>query len=158
MNYKKLLNVFRKKSISFVAVFLGYIIFSGFVNKTYVIFHRLYSSFDFWYSTFFIFINFLFVPLLVSLALNLSFDKIMDLKYVAKGRGMFSFLGIFGTLLGGSCPSCFVGLFPAFVGLFGASFTLSNLPFYGLEIQVVSSIVLIISLHYLTRDTVCMIR
>jgi hypothetical protein len=157
MDYNKLKGVIIKKPISFILVFFGYILVNALINKTYVMVPDIYSSFPFWFATIFLFVNLLFVPFLVSLTLNLSFEKLLDLKDVVKGKGMFSFIGIFGTLLGGACPGCFVGLFPAFVGLFGSAFTLSSLPFYGLEIQALSSIILIISLHYLTRRTICKI-
>lgn len=158
MNYDKLLYILKNKPWSFLFVFWGYILFNELLNKTHVIFKRLYIDFNFLFSTAFIFINFLFVPLLVSLTLNLSFDKIKDLKYVIRSSGVFSFLGLFGVLLGGACPSCFIGLFPAVVGLLGLGFTLYDMPFHGLEIQILSSIVLIISLHYLTRDTTCILK
>ena len=61
-------------------------------------------------------------------------------------------------ILGGACPSCFVGLFPAVIGLFGISASLSSLPLFGIEIQVVSAILLLLSLFFLTGNNVCTIK
>ena len=118
MDYRKLVGVIKKKPIAFVLVFLGYIVLTGILNKTYITAPEMFSAFPFWFASIFLFVNFIFVPTLVSLTLNLSFEKILDLKYVTKSKNMFTFVGIFGTLLGGACPGCFAGLFPAFIGLF----------------------------------------
>ena len=64
-------------------------------------------------------------------------------------------LGIFAGVLGGACPGCFVGLFPAVLGLFGVTASLSVLPFYGLEIQAASIVLLIVAIFFLTKETVC---
>lgn len=158
MDYNKLKEVIVKKRFSFIAVFFLYLALTLFVNKTYITAQDIFISFPIWFGSIFVFTNFLLLPVLVSLTLNLAFEKIKDLKMISKKGSVFSIIGTFFSLLGGACPGCFVGLFPAFIGLFGASFTLSNLPFYGLEIQVFSVVILIISLHYLTRPTICLIK
>ena len=71
-----------------------------------------------------------------------------------KGSGLTT-LGIFAGFLGGACPGCFVGLFPAVLGLFGVSASLSVLPLYGLELQAISAVLLIISAYYLSKNPVC---
>lgn len=78
-------------------------------------------------------------------------------KVNSKGGGGFTFVGVFGGVLGGACPGCFVGLFPAVLGLFGVTATLSILPLYGLEIQAASVGLLVFAVILLTRDTVCKI-
>jgi hypothetical protein len=84
--------------------------------------------------------------------------KIKDLKTLSKKGSSISIIAIFGTLLGGACPHCFVGLFPAIIGLFGSTMTLANLPLQGFEIQIISSIILIISIYYLQKPTTCKIN
>ena len=71
------------------------------------------------------------------------------------GVGSIGFLGVTGGILGGACPGCFVGLFPAFLGLFGMTATLSILPFNGLEIQVASTALLLFSSYFLTKPLTC---
>lgn len=158
MDWNKLLQVILKKPFWFGLGFIGYIFLNGVLNKTYVTVPRIFVNFPIWFALIFIFVNFLVVPLLVSLTINLSIDKIKDFKKINGGQGLISSLGIFFSLIGGACPSCFIGLFPAFVGLFGSTLTLSSLPLYGFEIQLFSSLILIISLHYLTRRNVCKIN
>ncbi|MDA3836214.1 MAG: hypothetical protein PF542_01190 [Nanoarchaeota archaeon] len=158
MNYKKLGDVIAKKPFAFFAVFFGYIALNGVLNKTYITVPTIFSAFPVWFGGMFVFVNFLFVPLLVSLTVNLSFEKVGDLKVMNRKRGLVSFIGMFVGLLGGACPGCFVGLFPAVLGLFGAAVPLSVLPLYGFEIQLLSAGILIGSLHYLTRKTVCLVK
>tara|TARA_Y100000310_G_scaffold163794_1_gene163585 strand:+ start:6018 stop:6494 length:477 start_codon:yes stop_codon:yes gene_type:complete len=94
---------------------------------------------------------------LIALNINLIIFKFKEIKSLNKKGSGLTFFGVFGGFLGGACPSCFVGLFPAVLGLFGISVSLSILPFYGLEIQAVSAVLLIISVSYLTKETVCKI-
>lgn len=100
----------------------------------------------------------LIILLLVPLIVNLVIIKIKDLRDISKAGGSAGFLGIFAGLLGSACPGCFAGLFPAFLGLFGVSATLGNLPFYGLEIQGLSIVLLMVSVWLLTRETVCKVE
>src|SRR3989344_5794789 len=68
------------------------------------------------------------------------------------------FLGVVGGLVGGACPGCIAGFLPAMLGLFGVvGFSLYNLPFRGLEIQVLSIVLLIIGSLLLSRDLTCKI-
>jgi len=97
------------------------------------------------------------VGLLVAMNLNLVILKFKELRQINKESGL-TFLGIFGGLLGGACPSCFVGLFPAFIGLFGITASLSSLPFFGIEILIISAGFLLTSIFLFTRDNVCKIK
>jgi len=91
---------------------------------------------------------------LTALTLNLVIIKVRALKSVQKSSG-FAALGAFFGLLGGACPSCFVGLFPVIVGLFGITASLSSLPFFGVEILAGSAGLLLLSIWLMTRDNVC---
>ena len=137
---------------SFVLIFLIYIIVDVFVNK-------VHQSLDIISAKGFLFLAsfvllFILVPFLVATCFNLVWIKFKELKALSKVSGLAA-VGAFGGFLGGACPSCFVGLFPAFMGLFGITLSLGNLPFYGLEIQLISVILLFISIFLLTRDNVC---
>lgn len=140
---------------SFFIIFVAYIIINVVVNKVYITAPLLFT-----YNLKIIIpyiILTLFTALLVATNINLIYLKIKDLKNMKKAGGL-SFLGIFGGLLGGACPSCFVGLFPALLGLFGITASLSSLPFFGLEILLGSVILLTISVMFLSKENTCEIR
>jgi hypothetical protein len=120
-----------------------------------VTFPTLFTSFKPIFLIPFLLLNFLIIPFLVSITIILLVGKIKDLKYISKTKGTAPVVAIFATLLGGACPGCFVGLFPAFIGLFGTTLALGSLPLGGLEIQLVSGIILIFSINYLGKLTIC---
>ena len=140
---------------SFILIFLVYLIINIIVNKVYITAPTLLTNNLKIVIPYLVFT--ILVALLVALNINLTVKKFKDLRKVKKESGL-AFIGIFGGVLGGACPSCFVGLFPAFLGLFGITATLSSLPFFGIEILVGSIIFLIIAVILLTKDNVCKIR
>ncbi len=140
---------------SFIGIFLIYIAVNLIVNQLYVNLN-IFTSFALWFRIPFLLFNFLLIPALAALTINLSIIKFREMKLVkGKGESKFTFAGMFGGILGGACPSCFLGLFPAFLGLFGITASLSILPFYGLEIQAASVGLLVVAVILLTRDSVC---
>lgn len=147
-----------KRKITFVLVFLGYITLNSYLNKTYITLPEILKGFGSAFSIFYVLINLVIVPTLVATTIVLAIDKIKELKAISAGKKSIPIIAMTATLLGGACPGCFAGLFPAFIGLFGSALTLNNLPFYGLEIQVISSIILVISINYLVRDTICKVN
>ena len=147
---------FRKPYVySFIAIFFIYLFVNFFVNKIYIAAPILFT-YNLKIVIPFLFLTFL-IAFLVAVNINLIYLKFKELKSINKA-GSLSFLGIFGGMLGGACPSCFVGLFPAFLGLFGVTASLSSLPFYGLEILFGSIILLTVSLYFLTNSNVCNIK
>lgn len=155
---KKILTEIKNKKFLFVIIFFGYVFLNIILNKTYLTYQNIIRTHPTFYLSYFVLINFIIIPILVSTTIILSINKIKDLKTISKKGSSVSILAIFGTLLGGACPHCFVGLFPAFIGLFGTTLTLDNLPLQGFEIQIISGIILIISINYLSKDTVCKIN
>ena len=141
----------------FIGIFLVYVVFNLFINKIYVNL-SIFTSFALWFRIPYLLFGFLLIPALVALTINLSIIKFREMRQV-KGKGSrgFTFLGMFGGVFGGACPGCFVGLFPAVLGLFGITASLSILPLYGLEIQAGSVGLLMIAVILLTRDSVCKI-
>ena len=65
---------------------------------------------------------------------------------------------MFAGLIGGACPGCFAGIFPAILGLFGSTGTLGILPFNGLEIQAVTILIIIFSVYMLTKPMTCKVK
>ena len=140
---------------SFFIVFVVYLLIDVVLNKVYITFPLLFT-----YNLKIIIpylVLTLITALLVATNVNLVYIKFKELKGVNKTSSL-GFMGVFGGLLGGACPSCFVGLFPAFLGLFGVTASLSSLPFFGLEILLGSVILLTISLYFLTNSNVCRIK
>jgi hypothetical protein len=137
---------------SFFIIFLAYLFLNIFVNQTHVTVSTLFNN-NLKIIIPFIFFSVL-VALLVATSINLAVIKFKELKKVNKVSGITA-IGAFGGVLGGACPSCFVGLFPAFIGIFGIAASLSDLPLYGLEIQIFSAILLVVSIILLTRENIC---
>ena len=140
----------------FIFIFLTYIGINILINQTFVTLPVIFNLYRKKFLIPFLFFNFLLLPSLIALTINLSIIKFKESKALnTKKGGGFTFLGIFGGFLGGACPGCFVGLFPAFLGLFGVTASLSVLPLYGLEIQMVSIVFLLVAIVLLTRNIVC---
>ena len=93
----------------------------------------------------------------VGLNINLMIMKFKELKKINRAGGITT-LGIFLGIMGGACPGCLVGLFPAVLGLLGSvGYSLSVLPFDGLELQVGSLVLLVISARLMSKPSVCRI-
>jgi len=142
----------------FSFIFLLYILINFLSNKTYDVAPVIFT-YNLVFVIPFLTLSFLITPFLVAITINLSITKFKEMKSLSsKGEEGFTVIGIFSGVLGGACPGCFMGLFPAFLGLFGITATLGNLPFLGLEIQFLSIILLIVAIVLLTRDSVCKIK
>ncbi len=141
---------------SFIFIVLLYLGINILVNQMYVTGPSVLVSFNPLFLIPFLTLHGI-VAVLVGLSINLAHIKYTELKAVQavnKESGITA-LGIFGGLLGGACPGCFAGLFPAVLGLFGISASLSVLPLYGLEIQAFSAVLLGVSIFLLTKPAVC---
>ena len=138
----------------FIFIFLAYIGLNVWVNQLYVSFSTL-TNLATWFFIPFVLFTFLIVPLLAALTINLSIIRFKEAGFGRREGGATS-VGVFVGVLGGACPGCLVGLFPDVLGLFGiAGTSLSVLPLYGLEIQFISSALLIFAVILLTSDVVC---
>lgn len=140
----------------FWLIFILYITLNVIINQNYITFKTFFTSYRPSFYVPYIIFN-LIVSFLVPLNINLAILKFKDLSFNTKGEEGISVLGVIAGLIGGSCPGCIAGLFPAILGLFGVSAGLSILPFYGLEIQALSIVLLIIGAVLLSRETVCKI-
>ena len=152
--------IFKKPFVFyFIFIFLAYVGLNLFINKLYISLSTL-TNLALWFLIPFVFFTFLLVPFLVALTINLSIIRFKEASPGSKIKGKESGLaptgvGVFAGVLGGACPGCFVGLFPAVLGFFGITASLSILPFYGLEIQFLSAAFLIFAIFLLTKDLVC---
>lgn len=153
---QKIKNVIVKKPYSyyFIVIFLAYLGLNIWLNQSFETFD-VFNGYRLGFIIPFYILNFV-TAFLVAVNLNLIFVKFKDFKQMNKTGGFTAF-GIFLGFVGGACPGCFAGVFPALVGIFGASLTLSALPLNGLEIQVAASLILMASIFLLTRENVCKI-
>src|SRR3989344_6978779 len=137
---------------SFIIIFILYLIINFLVND---LSRTVPVLFNFNLNIVIPFLVFnILIAVLVGININLIWLKFKEYRKINKGQGL-TFIGSFTGLLGGACPGCFVGLFPAFFGLFGIAVSLSIFPFYGLELLIGSAIILIVSIMLLTNDVVC---
>ena len=139
----------------FVFIFILYIFLNIIINKLYITIETLFNNFKF--AIPFVLFNIL-IAGLIAVNINLIIIKSKEFKLLNNKESSLTFLGVFGGFLGGACPGCFVGLFPAFLGLFGITASLSILPLYGLEIQIASALLLILSIYLLTKNPICRIE
>lgn len=93
----------------------------------------------------------------VALVINLIIIKVKDLNMHNAWGGVMWMIGTFGALLTGACPGCIAGIFPALAWIFGSTFSLSSLPRWGIEIQLLSTLLLVLSIYLLNKPTVCRI-
>ncbi|MAF36091.1 hypothetical protein CL622_03160 [archaeon] len=142
----------------FFFVFFAYIGINTIINQIYVTIPTLFQN-NLWIVIPFVAFS-LITALLVALNVSLVVIKYKELKQITsiQKQGGIAGIGVFGGLLAGACPSCFVGLFPAFLGFFGVTASLSSLPLYGIEIQILSGVLLTVSAFLLTRPNVCKIK
>jgi hypothetical protein len=104
----------------------------------------------------FLFFNLL-VAVLIAISVSLIVLRIKELQHFSKASSMTA-VGIFAGMITGACPGCFVGLLPAFLGIFGSTFNLAILPWHGIEIQIASSLLMVIAIAFLARDNTCKIK
>ncbi len=102
------------------------------------------------------------IPLTVITAVLFGITTALTAKKVADLREMkksgFAGAGLFLSLLASGCPSCALGVFPAVASLFGISATLASLPFGGRELQVLSILLFLASIYFLSADSTCEIK
>jgi hypothetical protein len=142
----------------FLVILISYFAFNIYINNFYEIipfFLNFNLAFLIPYTALTILIGLLVAANMTIVIWKLK--NVLKLKDV-KEEGSFTIFGMFGGLLGGACPGCFVGLLPTIAGVFGVTVTLSSLPFYGFEIQIPTAIILLGTLIFATRKNVCKIK
>lgn len=152
---KKIKDAILSKPYSFYFIFLFflYLFFNIWINKLYITYRVLIDNF---YYGFFLIFFMIFVAFLTALNINLIIIKFKEYKKFNYESGWFTSIAVFLGFMGGACPGCIVGLFPAFVGIFfGSTSSLNILPLKGIELQILSVILLILSANLLSKNNVC---
>lgn len=137
-----------------VLVIVGYISTSIFFNKLYLTLPVTLGRPLFFVP--FVLLNCM-IAVLLALVINLIVYKVRDMGIFHKHSGLAA-VGAFAGLVGGSCPGCFVGVFPALAGLFGVTLSLGKLPFHGLEVLAASAALLTLSAFLLAGQNSCKVK
>lgn len=147
----------------FAGIFLSYIFINLLINNTFATIPNFFKTYKFSFAISFLALN-LITAFFVGVVGNLSIIKFKEFRKLkrlnkkgsAAGGGV-GVLGIIGGIIGGACPGCLVGFFPALLGLFGITASLSILPLHGLEVQIFSSAILMAAIFFLTKEHSCKI-
>jgi len=97
------------------------------------------------------------IGMLAALNLTLIAYKLIQVRALGKEETGATAFGVFGGMLGGACPGCFVGLLPTIAGVFGITISLSSLPFLGFEIQIPTLLILLVTLYVVASPLTCKI-
>ena len=103
---------------------------------------------------FFLIIN----TILIALSINLIIFKVKEIKSINPWAWIFSILWTSFALLTWACPGCIAWIFPAFVWIFGSNISLYSLPLHWVELQILSNILLLTWIYYLSFDMTCKIK
>ncbi len=107
-----------------------------------------YTSFPAWYTITTTLLTFI-ISLLGGTVMTLFIAKLHEFRAGSAGVGI---LGMLVGSLSAGCPGCFFGLFPFLLSLFGITGTLALLPLKGIELQLITVLLLIVSIVLLERD------
>lgn len=154
----KIKSSIKNRPFLFISTIILFLAITSILNKTYLTLPKFFSTFKPIFSIPFILINIILIPLLVATTITLSVERINQAKSLSGKKGFFGAIGTVLGILGGACPGCFVGLFPAAIGIFGITASVGALPLYGFELGLISIVFLIISINYLSKDNVCKIK
>lgn len=96
-----------------------------------------------------VFISIIIISILLGMLISLVIYKIKILQSVSGKMGFFTTAGVFLGVLAPGCAACGVGLLSLF-GISAAS--LSFLPYNGLELSALSSIILLVLVFKITKE------
>lgn len=149
--YKEVKDTCKKHLVLWIGIVIAYVGLNIWVNQVYVIGLSFFTSYTPLFVITFTIVNLL-VAILVGANLVMSMKRIKMYKQAAVGSAS---IGMFAGLLGGACPGCFAGLFPAVASLFGVTASLSSLPLYGIEIGLLSILILVGTLYWISGPMTC---
>ncbi len=147
--------VFQKPyRIWFFCIFFLYlalnILFSGFYQTAQLIIR--YASTVAWSSLILSVVLSLLIGFFIAQNSILLFIRYKQRKQ-CRGAATMTSVGTVGGFITGICPLCITGLFPLLFSFFGISFSLGILPFKGIEVQVLTLLILLFSYFLLTRNS-----
>lgn len=150
----KIKGVFRNSNlIWFVITVVAFALVNFILNEVYVVGFAIfrYNPVISIPYMFFIITN----TLLTGINFVLGFNRLRELGVIKMGGSVFSFIGAFVALLTGACPGCISGLLPAIAGVLGSNLNLNSFPLYGIEIQLLSTLLLLAGIYQLSKEVSC---
>ena len=99
----------------------------------------------------------LIIAIMIALSISLGVMRVKEVQKMSGASGL-SLLGAVLGILTGACPGCLVGLLPAIAGIFGGTLILSDLPLFGIEIQLATIAILAFAIYKLSADNTCKIK
>ncbi|MBP9758468.1 hypothetical protein KBD45_02135 [Candidatus Dojkabacteria bacterium] len=153
----KILNIFKRPYLYvFITVIIAYLAINIYFNELYVVglkILRYNPAVSIPYITFNI-INTFFI----GVSMTLGFVRFVELGIINAKASIISVIGSTFALLTGACPGCISGLLPVVAGMFGSTLNLNSFPFHGIEIQALSTLLLLFGINQLTKDVACKIN
>ena len=103
------------------------------------------------YVIFYVILSFL-ISSLLGLWLTLMFYKFQCLKKIDLNHSTTGFLGLILGIFGAGCAGCSFTLFSYFLSFFGLALGLAKLPLQGLELKILSVILLLVSNFFVLNN------
>ncbi len=157
MRLEKIKSLLKQKTYFkiFLFMFIIYLFLAAFLINYFFLGFELFfqkASYAFFNILATLILGFLFG---INLALTVYRFKEVKKYNNESGTGVFvSSLSLFGA----GCPVCSFTVLSLLIPSIGTAFSLSILPFKGLEVQLVGIILLLISINLLTKENVCKIK
>tara|TARA_Y100000034_G_C6757265_1_gene337010 strand:- start:196 stop:657 length:462 start_codon:yes stop_codon:yes gene_type:complete len=146
--------IFKKPYVYWlIGIFVIYLIITVYISEFYIIVKHIPQYLDTikWHKLIFSSLLALIIAALVSINSVFAFIQYKARKDIMAEGGVICAATI-GGVATGLCPACVTGLFPLVLSLFGISFSFLDLPFEGVEIQILIIVVLLISLYFLYNE------
>ena len=149
--------VFIKKPYIYITIvsFLVYLVINALVNDWHIFISGIFEIY--WYIAYPYVIFSIVIAIMVAVSISLGYMRLKELQRMSGASGL-SLVGAFFGVITGACPGCLVGILPAVVGLFGGTLSLSQLPLFGIEIQILTISILIFAIYYLTKENTCKVK
>ncbi len=147
----------RKYFLIFICIAIAYTLLSLYLINSFFAGIENFLNYDkLWY----VLLNFAaiaIVSFLLGLNIALNIHRFNEMKTISK----YSTIGIFGSFfsfLGIGCPSCSLSIASTLIPSLGSFIVIGSLPLKGLEIQILSIAILLLSLYFVTKENTCKIE
>ena len=151
---KNLLNILKIKKYLFSFIILT-IVFCFLYYELTIYGIKTFDNFIYFngvnYVIFYIILSFL-ISILLGLWLTIMFYKFQCLKKIDLKHSVTSFLGLLLGVFGTGCSGCSFTLFSYFLSFFGLALGLAKLPLQGLELKILSLILLLVSNYFVLKN------
>jgi hypothetical protein len=137
-----------KVKLFFIFSFISFFLITIFLNEQHIALPLMFKL-ELFNAISFLVVLFL-NSALFGIVFALSYYKFSTHSFNSQGTVIGSIAG-FIAFLGGACAACYAGVLPALLIILGISFSLTSMPLNGLEIMLFSSLLLLISIYFLSK-------